>query len=590
MPISNNIISGHTVIVNPDSIADVQTAIGSGSGDMGTLCESPYINKWAKYKPVILINRLNTTNELNGSTGDANRTWKSSATWYKGSNGTCGMQVRIAPEFWNQGTADTSKQESIREAEALSLKEWFESGWQYLFYPRGGMSSPYRILDFHYYDHNAVAFVKSLNEPSNHTYYAGGSSSITWQMVLPTGNEGDLSLSFNDISPLDSSHSLGNYYFGLIFVNVGSNFPVTPNLIYRKYVVVNTVPINNSNGKTITLTSGTTSALIDSGNPRADVVYLVYPIIVTNPIGSAQEPFVIFGTQDCNYGSMIPIPNAEVFSITFEPNPLDGSLEAGYGRDELDPDVYTTDGTNRTYDGSSIFLTNRSGSDITFSRNSISLELEIWRLGQGGSYTKSGTSTSVSFDSDVPSSITIASGASKTLGFSWIVPESNFSEGQTYKLRQTGEISYTAGGDSKTTVLLANPPYDPNSVVEPMNFQSHITIDNIGSSGFNINVWAENISANALDFSWSSVVYDVISYSKTSTGTDYDNPDISLNNAITGTTETGIAAGGTTSVKTLHVDAPNGTGITGYLTSVTVHSNTGSNVGDSSATANYPAT
>lgn len=40
------------IIGAPISIRDVQEALGVNSNDVGTLCQSPYINKWSKMKPV----------------------------------------------------------------------------------------------------------------------------------------------------------------------------------------------------------------------------------------------------------------------------------------------------------------------------------------------------------------------------------------------------------------------------------------------------------------------------------------------------------------------------------------------------------
>ena len=44
--------SNEQVITAPDSIYDVQRALGNGSPDLGTLCKANTVNKWAKYKPV----------------------------------------------------------------------------------------------------------------------------------------------------------------------------------------------------------------------------------------------------------------------------------------------------------------------------------------------------------------------------------------------------------------------------------------------------------------------------------------------------------------------------------------------------------
>lgn len=575
MSINTSLITGHTIIVDPDSIADIQTVIGSSAGDLGTLCQkNNYINKWAKYKPVTVSNLLDTTSQLN-----ADNTWKSSATWYKG-NGTCGLEVVPAPAFWNQGTSDANKTDSIKEAEAASLDAWFANGWQYVFYPRGGMSSPFRIIDFNYYDHNAVAFVKSLTYPTEDTYCSGeDAEDMTWAMVLPTGNEGTYSLSFSDVSPL-SNTPLSSCHFGLILVNTGSRFPSTPGFKYRKYLAINPYPISNANGKSITLTGEQTSGLIDSSNIASAQYYSIYPIITTGTLG-ASTSVVLFGTTD--FGSMIVVPNAEPLDLTILPNELEGFIEGSL-------DYYTTSGTTRIYEDTNISIVNRSTKSATISSaNSILLGMQLWKQ-QGTSYQLESTVSSGYTFPNTSFPVTIQSGASVNLSVRWVIDESNFEESAIYILRETGTIKYrkTGASSDSTATLLSLPNVSPDVEDIPMNFQSHITIDNVAASTLNVSIWAENIMSTALDFTWNSVVYDVISYQKTSSGTDYDNPIISSNNTITGNTETGIASGGTTSVKTIQISTPYGTGITGYMTSVTVHSNTGYNVGDSSASVNYP--
>ena len=46
MSVTNNVISA------PVSIHDVNSVLGHGSSDLGTLCQSSKINKWSFHKPV----------------------------------------------------------------------------------------------------------------------------------------------------------------------------------------------------------------------------------------------------------------------------------------------------------------------------------------------------------------------------------------------------------------------------------------------------------------------------------------------------------------------------------------------------------
>mgnify|MGYP007070160142 FL=1 len=79
-------------------------------------------------------------------------------------------------------------------------------------------------------------------------------------------------------------------------------------------------------------------------------------------------------------------------------------------------------------------------------------------------------------------------------------------------------------------------------------------------------------------------MYDITSYPKTSSGTDYNDGLEQTGISISGTSET-IAVGGTSSVKRIQISPR--TGDYGYFASVTVRGNTGYNVGEATATANY---
>ena len=94
----------------------VGTTIGSASRDVGTLCSSPLINKWSKYKPV----RYNTISPIT----DSQR-----------------KEVYYGFDIANMVKTDAVSAASIN--------------WNYL-KPLGGANSPYRLGDFRSYDHTAT--------------------------------------------------------------------------------------------------------------------------------------------------------------------------------------------------------------------------------------------------------------------------------------------------------------------------------------------------------------------------------------------------------------------------------------------------
>lgn len=571
MPVNTGLITGHKIITPAvgmeASVGDIETALGVSSGDLGTLCQSRRINKWAKYKPISYPSLIETTGQLN-----ANLTWKSDATWWKGSNGTCGFEIVTSPRVWGASTADTSKSASTLESEANSLAQWFANAWNYAFGPKGGTSSPFRQIDFNYYDHNAVPFVKDITEPSRSTFYAGSDSdSMKWTLTLPSGNEGDYSLGFGDINAANTA--LSSYHLGLIFVNAGSRFPDYTNRLNRKYVIVNSATLASSSGKSITVTGAQTAALVNENNIASEQDFKVYPIFVT----SGPTSMSVFGTV--SFGSMVAIPNSRVFNLSLVPNELEGFLQGG-GLEEVYSPVSVTDYTNNnTY----ISIVNRSTKSVSV--NSINLSMQIWKK-SGSTYRIDSTVTSGYTFPGTTFPFTIAAGASISIPVNWTIGSSSFQTYQDYLLREIGNIRYTKSGSSSasTATLLANPAYEPNGTTVPMLFQGHISVDTITSSSFYVNIWVENISGIRQSFSWGSVVYDITSYPKTISGTDYNDGLVQTGVSISGSSET-IASGGTSSVKRIQITPRTGT--YGYFASVTVRGNTGYNVGSATATANY---
>lgn len=108
------------IITRPVSIADVQKALGVTANDVGNLCTSNAINKWAKNKPVSRTKLTPLTDEERKGTGSSGE--------YYGLQCTL-THITISPELHNVGF------EYIR--------------------PTGGISSPYRLSDFDGYDHSA---------------------------------------------------------------------------------------------------------------------------------------------------------------------------------------------------------------------------------------------------------------------------------------------------------------------------------------------------------------------------------------------------------------------------------------------------
>lgn len=183
MSVSGGIISA------PVSIADVQSVLGNGSTDLGTLCRALQINKWAKYKSVIK-NLIDTTSQL-----DSNKNWLSSATWWKGTSGNCGI------------TYTTYSTPSAARTAILNAS----SVWGYE-PPSGGSSAPYRLIDFNQYNHNAPSPTTGIGA-SDAQLTAGAELTV---MVATSVDDG-LSLKLNHIT------AFANYYFTLAVYDSSGN-------------------------------------------------------------------------------------------------------------------------------------------------------------------------------------------------------------------------------------------------------------------------------------------------------------------------------------------------------------------------------
>ena len=128
------------IISAPVSFADVNSVLGTSHTSLGLLCTDNNINKWAKYKPVV-DTIINVSSQM-----DANKNLLSSATWWKGTNGNCGITYTSYTDVGDARTAIINK----------------TAIWSYT-KPSGGASSPYRLTDFNQYDHNAKPPTTEVN-------------------------------------------------------------------------------------------------------------------------------------------------------------------------------------------------------------------------------------------------------------------------------------------------------------------------------------------------------------------------------------------------------------------------------------------
>lgn len=179
------------------SLGDISTGIGLSSLDLGTLCKSTLINKWAKYKPIRHSN-VGYVTESDRATAKQ------------------GMTV----------TKYTSP---------TTLRDNYANEWAYL-QPREGQSPQewFRAFDFiqvnnsgvpvvgHGYNRNASAPIYGwLNKPQG-TYYIGRGGVLAAVGMLPHGETPPYSVQLSDI--IQGSTSFGDMYIGIMLFR-GSSLP-----------------------------------------------------------------------------------------------------------------------------------------------------------------------------------------------------------------------------------------------------------------------------------------------------------------------------------------------------------------------------
>lgn len=174
-------------IVAPVSIDDVKSVLGESSNDLATLCKSPKINVWAKYKPT----------DYNAAFTD---------NWSKGKDGNYGLNITVdnMVSSWNALVAEYSKP---------------NNGYSNIYKrPSGGATSPYRLGDFRGYNHKAKPEIGDYLATTNYMEDQQISLSVTHNAVTVDGDQ----VSYNDVEVYK------DLYFGYVITDISGK---TLNLI-----------------------------------------------------------------------------------------------------------------------------------------------------------------------------------------------------------------------------------------------------------------------------------------------------------------------------------------------------------------------
>lgn len=304
MGVSTSIVANHKAIVPPVSFADINSVFGMSYTDLDELCTSKYINRWARYKPVIR-NLIDTTGQLN-----SNKTWKDNATWWKATAQNCGISVSVFSDL------------------VTMIKTWYKKAdyewqdfWQYA-PPTGGTAAPYRLTDFNYYCHVSQygededkplsGYMVGGQEQEIHRYQIDGTYYTDGQAQLYIRPDNPYLLSITDISIPDGAglSSFRNAYFGVAAIRTTQDADDS-----SYYMAAITTPYTfNENatasdwhpaGKDLRFTPLFPELFFRN---QVNVDFLFFPFLTTEPI-SASDSAAQWGAKSTITGAKyIPLP------------------------------------------------------------------------------------------------------------------------------------------------------------------------------------------------------------------------------------------------------------------------------------------
>ena len=268
--------NGNTILA-PVALADICRVLRENTLDLGSLCRSRGINKWAKYKPVKMA-ELEYEDELN-TTRDG---WSADSAWWRGTDGQCGI-ANIVSYGASQLTADT-------------IADLFASNWTYD-PPTGGTTCPYRAEDFLRYRHTAQSpFGKLTAYPSPEGKYWQGSSVLRWQIEPHTAEDDELSLADIGRAFGGVEYSISQMWFGMLFLCIKTG-TATSGYLGRLLLKTCSAALGNEDkelaDRTVLelTTADTVQFASDLGTDTTH--WIAYPILIQ---GSAVTPLQAMGT------------------------------------------------------------------------------------------------------------------------------------------------------------------------------------------------------------------------------------------------------------------------------------------------------
>ena len=274
---------------------------------------------WAKYKPVIRRNLIDTTGQL-----ASDNTWKTSAqieagghqneSWWKADDTNHGLTVPFATAGWSPAGFVTALNG------IASMINGAENGWTYS-PPGGTLNAPFRLIDFNRYNHNAPNPVKKASGTDE--VIAGGSQvwqySVSLMEVQPTAYDNRDYIVPTDLR-IDNTNWQSLYVGIAIFKNTGTAASPTysalawvggatayePGNTWEGSGIVNS---DQSDGVDTTATDVATATFKDTGDYYALPVYFTRSDLQQTAAGKSY----IGAGSGCK---IIPIPYTDFIHFT----------------------------------------------------------------------------------------------------------------------------------------------------------------------------------------------------------------------------------------------------------------------------------
>lgn len=316
------------LITYPVGVGEVCNVLGTNHADVGWVCSrGTLINKWAKYKPVILPNVIDSTTINGVAQMNNDKTWKSTATWWKASDGKCGFTI------------------GLRTNGSDLVTNW-GTDWTYN-PPTGGSSAPYRLIDFNYYDHHAVSPIY-VSYPSEYVINQGNDLNVIFNSFYGNSNR----LLLTDLTNgIWSSQQNPSMYCGVL-VTIGVRDSGYSNDMTKIAVVNSTaLGVGSTDAQKYNRTVSVPQDKLNNIQSGAEIT--IYPFLCQNAYAIQVKPDVNGYDVNWAYGVVAcPVDFAKIYAVSAYISGVLSNVTCTYGQGGNSVQIvctYTVTGHNGFY-------------------------------------------------------------------------------------------------------------------------------------------------------------------------------------------------------------------------------------------------